>query len=150
MRTGPITEICSELALREPVPGRHHRQRLQPGYVILGADPHEHARLAERTPHHLEQRDALFEHRQQLAGVGGVGKATGSQQPRGAVNVERVLAAARELGERRRQAVDERAFAPAEPGVGEPPEQHPSAEREAADALVEVLAGPGDEPGVDR
>ena len=34
-------------------------------------------------------------------------------------------------------------------GVGEPAEQHPRAERQAADALVEVLAGPRDEARVD-
>ena len=98
----------------------------------------------------MEERDALLQQRHQLAGLDGARDAVRAEQPRGAVDVEDVLAApARELGERRGEAFDEGALAHAELRVGEAAEQHAGAEREAADALAEVLAGPGDEPCVD-
>ena len=72
------------------------------------------------------------------------------EQPRGAVDVERLLGGLRQLGERGREPLEERALGRRQRRVGEPGAQRAGAEALAHQRLVEVGGGPVREARVDR
>ena len=71
------------------------------------------------------------------------------QQPRGAVDVERVLGGGGEIGERRHERVQEAALAVRQRLVGEAGVQLARPQAEAGELVVEELRRPGDEAAVD-
>ena len=106
-------------------------------------------RVAERGAQHLQQRDAALEHRHERVDLREVLEAVLVQQPRGAVDVERVLGGGGEVGERGHEAVQERALAVRQRRIGEAGVQLARAEAEAGELLVEELRRPRDEAAVD-
>jgi hypothetical protein len=118
--------------------------------LVLGADAHEHVALAERLAQDAEQLDAPLERGHQLVDLREVLEAVLGDQPRGAVDVQRVLGGVGELAERRRELVEERALGRRQRRVGQALGEHPRAEAEAGELLVEVGVRPGRQAGVDR
>ena len=82
----------AELALRDTVAGRDQRERAHRRDLVLVADPHIHARLAERRAQHPQQRDPPLEQAHQLVDLRRVLDLAGREQTRASLHVQRVLA----------------------------------------------------------
>jgi hypothetical protein len=115
--------------------------------LVLGADAHEHVALAERLAQDAEQLDAPLERGHQLVDLREVLQAVLGDQPRGAVDVQRVLGGVGQLAERRRELVEERALGRRQRRVGQALGEHPRAEAEAGELLVEVGVAQAVRPG---
>ena len=89
----------AQRAQRQAVAGGDHRQRAQRRRGVLGADADDDVALVERRAQHLQQRRPGPRASHQLVDLRQVLEAVLGQQPRGAVDVQRVLGGRGELGE---------------------------------------------------
>ena len=137
--------------MAETVVGADHAHRAQLRLRILTADPEEDRALVERRAQHPQHARSPLERRHQLVDLRQVRGMALGEQPRGAVDVERLAGGPLEVGERGRERGSEAPLAA--------PTSSGSASRVAiiraptsmpGERLVQVARGPLDEAGVDR
>src|SRR5215211_3315116 len=140
----------SEVTTGEPVVGRHQAQRAKLGRHVLAADANVDARLVERLPQNPEQRPPVLEHLEEGADLRQLLEAVLGEQPRRPFHEEVALGGALELSEGGRERREEARLALGELSVREPRVQHPRADVEPAERLVQIAARPVHEPRVHR
>src|SRR3954447_10853304 len=115
----------------------------------LGADADERTAGIERSAQELEQRRAVLEDLEQPPVRRELVLAHIVEKARGSADIEAplVVGRAREGGA---QGAEELALLRRQPWVGEPLAQYGRAERQPGDSVVEVLARPRGEAGIDR
>ncbi len=135
---------------RSPYGRRDERDRDQLGVSELGADTNERLLRDQVRLHELEEGGPLLEHLEQTPVPAKVVRLKLIEETRCPPHVEALLARLEKLGERRQELHEECPLAARELLVLESITQEARTELESGDALVQVLAGPLGEAGIDR
>ena len=150
MRSGPSRLTAPSVRCARPYGRADERQLAQARLLELLADARERPARVEPLREHVEQRGALLERLHQAAVGADLLGAHLVEQPGRTADVELPVLVGRLL-ERARgsRAGTPRSRGP-RPGSSKASFDRARAEPRADEPLGEVVAGPGDEPGVDR
>src|ERR671930_2490166 len=140
----------SEVAVPEAVRCADERDTGELGVFELRANADERPLREEAGAHEVEERDALLEHFEQAPVAAEIVGPKLVEDARRPPDVHLLLAGLEDIAEGGTELREERTLAGREPWILEAAAEETGAELEARHAVVQVLAGPVGEPGVDR